>query len=296
MAKYLIGMHNAFDEIKYTRDYRKDFFGIEFCNLDSQQINRILQLKKEKGFEIGIHFPLNRMSYPKRDPLIFSKNQGESELAFEVLEKEIAYAKEINASYLLFHFPKPMIIDSNLNWEKARFQDYEYIDEAEYSYEIFRQKCFELFGWLNEKRQKYDVDIILEIEIINKYLYRGELLKQLLDKYSEIKLCLDTARLHVLNSIDEEFDIKTFLLDYAPYTELLHISNIQVQEKIMNGHYPALEGLKVQEGWGDIKNMLELISSKNKYLKILFEHRSDLISDTELQQCYDWISKYFDEA
>ena len=207
----------------------------------------------------------------------------------------MAYAKEINASYLLFHFPKPMIIDSNLNWEKVRFQDYEYIDEKECSYEVFRQKCFELFRWLNEKQQKYDVDIILEIEMINKYLYRGELLKQLLNKYSGIKLCLDTARLHVLNSIDEEFDIKTFILEYAPYTGLLHISNIQVQEKLLNGHYPALECLKIQEGWGDIKNMLELISSKNKDLKILFEHRSDLISDTELQQCYEWISNYFDE-
>lgn len=238
MAKYLIGMHNVFDELKYDRNYRKEFSGIEFCNLDSQQLNKILRLKKEKGFEIGIHFPLYREDYPRRDPLIFSKNQGESRLALHVLEKEMAYADEINASYLLIHLPKPMIINSSLNWGKYKFADYEYIDEKEYSYEIFEQQCHELFRWLDEKQQKYNIDIILEIEIINRYLYKG---------------------------------------------------------KLLNGHYPAIEGLKVQEEWGDIKNMLELISSKNKDLKILFEHRSDLISDTELQQCYEWISSYFNE-
>lgn len=165
----------------------------------------------------------------KRDPLIFSKDLEERKLACQAVEDEMAYATKIHASYLLIHFPKPIILQKDLPWEKCKFKEYEFIYETEYSYDEFEQRCKEIFKWLSSLKVQYHVPIMLELEMMNRYLYKGNLLEQLLQEYTEIKLCLDTARLHVLQAIDNQFDMDQFILQYAPHTKLLH--NIQYTGK-----------------------------------------------------------------
>ena len=60
---------------------------------------------------------------------------------------------------------------------------------------------------------------------------------------------------------------------------------------IENNHFPALPNLKVEDGWAPIEEYLRIIAKENANVKVMFEHRSDLISDEELEQCYSWISK-----
>ena len=56
-----------------------------------------------------------------------------------------------------------------------------------------------------------------------------------------------------------------------------------------NNHYPALRTLKIEDGWADIGAYLKIINEENDNCKIFFEHRSDLISDEQLEDCYCWI-------
>lgn len=51
-----------------------------------------------------------------------------------------------------------------------------------------------------------------------------------------------------------------------------------------------IPNLKIEDGWAPIENYLKVITKENKNIKIMFEHRSDLISDEELDSCYSWIS------
>ena len=46
-----------------------------------------------------------------------------------------------------------------------------------------------------------------------------------------------------------------------------------------------------EEGWASIEDYIKIIKEENKDAKILFEHASHLISDEELQGCYDWIDE-----
>ena len=288
MTEYLIGMHCKFDDIKYKRDYTSRISGIEFCNFNERkEIERMLEIAKEDNFKVGIHFPLKKTSYKYRDPLLLSPNKDEVLEAFEAIEKEIKYASEIEAEYLLIHFPKPMVIDETLSWDKCRFS---HEDET---IEAFKNQCNLVFKKLSELSTEYKIQIVLEIEMLNKYFYHGELLKELLEQYSDIKLCLDSARIHVLSSIDNNFDYKTFIKQMTKYTYLLHISNIKVTDIIENGHHPALIKLNKEDGWSDIGEFLNIISSENKDIKVLFEHRSDILTDGELSECYEWIMSYF---
>ena len=60
---------------------------------------------------------------------------------------------------------------------------------------------------------------------------------------------------------------------------------------LSGGHYPVLPDQKPSEGWADIKRFIEIINRFNRKAKVLFEHRSDLVSDEELDECYRWIEQ-----
>ncbi|WP_406242562.1 hypothetical protein ACF3M2_20755 [Tissierella carlieri] len=187
-----------------------------------------------------------------------------------------------------------MVIDERLNWEKCKFSHKdETIGEKGYGFEEFKNQCQYTFEKLSELSKKYKIQIVLEIEMLNKYLYQGKLLKDLLEAYPDLKLCLDSARIHVLSNIDYNFDYNIFIKEMAKYTYLLHISNIKVTDVIENGHHPALMKLNEQDGWSNIGEFLNIISSENKDVKVLFEHRSDILTEDELNECYDWVMSYF---
>ena len=296
MAEYFIGMHCEFDDNKYLRDFTKDIAGIEFCNFGEQEeIEKLVRRAHEDKYKIGVHFPLNKASYKYRDPLVIALDENERIEAFKGIERELQFGREIGIEYLLMHFPKPMPLDESLNWEMCPFASpAEREWQRDYPYDIFKDNCYKAFEKLSELSIKYGIQIVLELDFVNKYLYEGDLFKTLLEKYSNIKLCLDSARIHVQSKIDTSFDYKIFIKDMAKYTYSLHLSNVKVTDKLECRHYPPLRHLKVEEGWGDTVEFLRIISEEKKDLKILFEHDSKKISYEELINCYQWVKSYFE--
>ena len=57
-----------------------------------------------------------------------------------------------------------------------------------------------------------------------------------------------------------------------------------------NSHYPALPELNPAEGWAPIEDYLRIIREENSEVKIMFEHRSDLITAEQLEHCYEWVN------
>jgi len=57
-----------------------------------------------------------------------------------------------------------------------------------------------------------------------------------------------------------------------------------------------LKKLKNEPGWCDIDEFLLTVSEENTEQKILCEHRSDLITDEELEECYGWVKSYFESV
>ena len=44
--------------------------------------------------------------------------------------------------------------------------------------------------------------------------------------------------------------------------------------------------LEPEDGWADVETYLKIIREANDSFKILFEHKSGLISDEKLEDCY----------
>ncbi|WP_199615192.1 hypothetical protein [Paenibacillus alkalitolerans] len=60
-------------------------------------------------------------------------------------------------------------------------------------------------------------------------------------------------------------------------------------DKVEYNHHPVLPEQKPKDGWAPIEEYLEIIREENPGIKVMFEHRSDAISDEELERCYSWV-------
>lgn len=291
MRRFMIGQFNKYNEEKQQRDFRSDFFGVEVCQMESEDdIDRIKAIAITDDFELGIHFPLRSGQWRLRDPQYLSKHAEVKEASYDYMAREFEYAMKISPYYILIHYPKPVIIDDNVDWSKWRFADAsEYYYESEYDFELFEVNSESYFHWLSDKGKEHNFIPILELDAVNKYIYNTDLLERLLDKYPNIKLCLDIGRIHLQDMIDDNFSGYAFVERFAKYAELVHLWNVQVDTNLKNSHYPVLPSQEGANGWADVQRYMNIITKYNSQFKVLFEHRSDLISDEALDNCYEWV-------
>jgi len=293
MDNFIIGQHGVFSEIKYKRDFRDEFWGIEVCLLNSEkEIEKLLKYKTDDDYSIGIHFPMRSGQWKHRDPQFLSNDDEIRKESYEYMNKEIENAKRVHPEYILLHYPKPVILDSRVDWLGWNWR---FADESEYFYEnecdvnTFIERSKDFFSWLSKKAKAESFKPVLELDAIPRYIYETNLLTNLLREFPDIRICVDIGRLHLQDKIDVNFNSFAFLESILGFVSEVHLWNIQITDEVKNSHYPALSTLKPEDGWADVKKYFDILKQSDEKLKILFEHRSDLISASELEECYEWI-------
>ena len=288
MKRFMIGQFDRFDIKRQNRDFRDHFFGIEVNQMESLGELQILKDNiKSRNLKIGIHFPLLKNQWKSRDPQYLSKDSRTYKESINYMESEFARAEELNPDYILLHYPKPVILDDNVDWTSWRFNDdTEYYYESEISFNYFKERSKNFFKILSKQGKKYNFTPVLELDGLNKYVYETNLLEDLLDEYPNIKLCLDFGRIHLQDCIDDNFIGLDIVKKFGRYTHLVHLWNAKIGE---SAHYPALKSLNLEDGWGDMESYFKTLNEVNDNYKVLFEHKSHLISDVELEECYKWI-------
>lgn len=295
MKNFMIGMYGKYDEAKFNRDFRENFYGIEACLLRNEEdVEKLIKSTERNGIRFGVHFPLRYGISRLRDQQFLSLDEDIRKNAYKYIEDELEYIRDkgMKPEYILFHYPKPVILKENFNMDNWRFADKsEYVYEKDYHFNEFKKYSEKLFSWLSEKSFQYNFIPVLAFDALNKYVFNDDFVETLLEKYKRVKICLDTGRLHLQNKIDSNFDEKEIIKKYAKYTEVVHLWNVKVSGNLEYSHFPALPNLKVEDGWAPIEEYLKIIAKENPNVRVMFEHRSDLISDEELEKCYSWISK-----
>lgn len=293
MNNFLIGMHGRFDIHKYNRDFRPGFFGVEACMFPGEQeVDELACKAGEDGFSFGVHYPLIKKNTPYRDPFLIAPDAEVRREAWECFENETAYVSGKGAAYILTHFPKPVLVNRSLDLQYWRFAgDKEWMYSDTYPLELLEENLGAMFKRLSDVSKKYDIQVVLENDAMSTVLTKSSLLVELLERYDKVKVCLDIGRLHLQEKLDTSFNALEFTEMMAPHTYLIHLWNTNPIQNLSGGHYPVLPGQKPSEGWADIEGFIEIIKRFNNNVKVLFEHRSDLVSDEELNECYCWIEQ-----
>lgn len=295
MNRFLIGMHGGYDFKKFKRDFRKDFYGIEVCLFKDEDIDILKAESNKYNFNYGIHFPLRSGLSKVRDAEFLSLDSEKKESSYKRIEDELKFIKERNLEpkYILFHFPKPAIINENFNFNNWKFSDEsEYEFEKNYNFERFMKNTEYLLKWLSQKSEEFNFIPVLEFDALNKYILKRNDFDLLIQKYDKVKLCLDVGRIYIQSISNNDFNALSFIKRFAKYAEIIHLWNFKFGEEGYNyAHYPVLPELKESEGWAPIKEYLKIIKEENPDVKVLFEHKSDLINDEKLEECYKWVEK-----
>lgn len=298
--RFMIGQYGTFDFRKYARDFKTGFRGIEACLFQREE--DVVLLQKEAAvsdFRVGIHFPLRAGRSEVRDALFLSGKRQVRDEAYKLAEQELRDVKGMNPAYILFHYPKPVILDEAVDWSKWRFAcEAEYVYEQLYPLSELEKRSRELFAWLQEQSERYRFTPILEFDGLNRYIYEESFLIDLLKQYPKVRLCLDTARLFLQERLDPRFNAKSLLQRYAPYADLVHLSNLQLDDEntTVRSRVPVLPTQSPKDGWAPIKEYLSIILSQSPNVNIMFEHRSDLVGDEELEACYAWVEELIEQA
>jgi hypothetical protein len=101
MKRLMIGQFNKYNEEKQQRDFRGDFFGVEVCQMESEEdIEIIDSISKKDEFTLGIHFPLRTGQWRLRDPQYLSKNVDVQDESFDYMEREFKYSMKITPYYI----------------------------------------------------------------------------------------------------------------------------------------------------------------------------------------------------
>lgn len=292
-AQFLIGQYGGFDLGKYERDFKSHFFGIENCLYESEEdFDRLLSLSHKDGFKYGFHFAPRSGQHEFRDALFMSSDENVREEAFGFIEQELEYLRDrhLTPAYVLFHYPKPVRLDPQKDWELWYFDN-----EAEYEWDredselSFEARSEEVFQRLSHYGELYDFTPVLEFDAVPRVIVETDLLIRLLEKYPSIRICLDTARLFLQTLTDPDFDAMKVIHKYARYAKLIHLSNARYTDNAVLRHHPVLPRLSPNDGWAPIEDYLIAIRELNSDVLILFEHRSDRITDAELAECYEWV-------
>ncbi|CAG7642355.1 sugar phosphate isomerase/epimerase family protein [Paenibacillus allorhizosphaerae] len=291
MNRFLIGQHGRFDERKYKRDFKPGFYGIEACLLENEEHTaRLIEESTGRGFQVGIHFPLRAGRSKLRDALFLSPDDAVRQQAYDYVTNELDYMAKVKPSYILFHYPKPVVLDDRVDWKHWRFADAsEFVYESAYRLEECKEKSEALFEWLSDRGREYGFTPVLEFDALNRYVYATDMLEELLLRYPDIRLCLDTGRLFLQHKLDPYFDAAQVIRRYAVYADLIHLSNTQFTDRVQCHHYPVLPELDPGDGWAPIARYLGIVRERNPNVNILFEHRSDAITDEQLERCYAWV-------
>ncbi|TDF89424.1 sugar phosphate isomerase/epimerase family protein [Paenibacillus piri] len=291
MKRFLIGQYGGYDGSKTERDFRMHFYGMEACLFEKEEdVALLAELSRQKGFRVGVHYPMRAGRSQMRDALFLAQDEKVRTEALEGIRQELEFLRTLGPEYVLFHYPKPVILDDRLDWSTWRFADErEYVLESQYPIREFAEKSEELFRWLSGMAEEYDFTPVLEFDGVTRYIYDTDMLDELLGRYPAVRLCLDTARINLQDRMDPRFDGRRFIRRFAGYVKLLHLSNLRFDGQIRERHEPVFPEQRPENGWAPIADYLAIVREENPDILVHFEHRSDRINEEELERCYSWV-------
>lgn len=86
-----------------------------------------------------------------------------------------------------------------------------------------------------------------------------------------------------------------FVNKIGSYVGHVHLWNIRVTDGIFGSHHPALPTLDIEKGWGDVQRFLKVLNEHRRDYTVFFEHNPQVITDDELEACYQWINALVSE-
>jgi len=189
-------------------------------------------------------------------------------------------AEEYGAEYVVVHFPSPTSDASG---------------ESEEKLEAIAWRSCERLAELSFKR-----GIPIHIEGVGQSpLINAEFLTALLEEYSPLRYCFDTAHAH-LAALDNGFDLYDFAAELLHYLGSIHLWNARSRDDYLAfRHIPVHPSQRAEDGWVDIARVLRALTSDKNSISIIFEsERSypEALGDYDYREGVKWVKELLETS
>ena len=214
----------------------------EFFNFPPQEITGLKKELIDRDLARSIHAPLLKPDwYP--DPPTWSflcdVASDSRNRTFKMITETLVQAGDFGAEYIIVHFPIPSTDGAGESESKLR--------------NIAWKSCDQLA----ELSQRYGVPIHIEGLGNSPYLNDG-FLTDTLEQYP-LRYCFDTGHMRLASQACG-FELYDFAAAMAPFVGSVHLWNVRGLEDYRNfRHIPVHPSQNPDEGWGDIKRLLEIL-------------------------------------
>ncbi|WP_409346880.1 sugar phosphate isomerase/epimerase family protein [Paenibacillus sp. MBLB4367] len=279
-----IGMWGSFDASAWERFALGGINGLELCQMrDEAELRSAVRFCGDRGVAFGLHAPgIRRDAYVL--PKLTSSDAEERGAAIGHAEEQVELAREQGADYVLLHFPFPAFCPEKrseaLSWI---FPIPGIYDRSPFSERTFMEIGRRVFESLAELQLRYKQRIVLEYDFFGEYENK---FIELFREFPSVEAVLDTQRLDLHARAFPGFDPYGLIDAMAPYTYLVHYSNIQYEEHGMKRHLPVLSEQEGDVRFGDAIAYLKRLHQGNRRFHLLFEHQASLVAAEELASCY----------
>lgn len=282
---------------KITKYISPRISGLEICSInDNQALEEIKEFSIRSDLIVGIHYPL--FANRPKGPMLLSSDKTITDSHWRILEDDIKEAAHLNAQYFLIHVPKPVLVNRNIDLQYWRFsdkKDWQFSDQYMHLKSTLCANIEIFFSMLSKLSKKYNIKIYLENDLISTNLDLQNILCSMLEKYNQIKLCLDIGRLHLQAALDVDFSILQFIQLLGKCTRHVHLWNSSKVHNITGGHYPAIKRLDNIPGWADVAEILKAIKCQSDDFSVLLEHHLMLLKPAEAFLYYEYVQFMLEE-
>ncbi len=232
---------------------RKGFRRFELFNFPPDELPALKRILLSEDLAFGVHAPLVRPDwYPDPPTVSFlcNVNSEDRKLTMRMIEEAASQAQDIGAEYLLVHFPSPC---EDASGESERKLEY-----------IAWKSC----DWLAELSAKRGIPIVAEGVGASQHL-RADLLAKMFSEYPVLRFCYDVGHMK-LASLVRNLDPYEFAQAVKPFTIEVHLWNIRGREDYRRYHHiPVHPSQKPEEGWMDVRRIIEIFGEREDVFFIL---------------------------
>lgn len=236
---------------------------------------------RQRGWSFGVHHPLVQRHAWDWAPFWLDPDPDGAIAARRTAADAAGEAADLGASYVLFHYPWPSLIDPAIDYPRAGWKIPPVAQpESLWPRERLRDLSMRVFSDLEDAALMAGIRVVVELDGPNAHFFPSlapdDLCKELFLSHPALTLCIDTGRFDLL-ARQHGGDPVEYTERWLPFARHLHLhgANWDLREN----HLPPLPDHESQPGYAPVKEMALRVVTQHEDALVVLETNPARVTD-----------------
>lgn len=258
--------------------------GAEIGFMDDRSAAEVaIRAVRQRGWEYGVHYPLVQRHSWDWAPFWMDPDPAGAVQALRTAEGAALEAADLGASYILFHYPWPSLIDPDIDYSPAGWRIPPFAQpEALWPRDRLRGLSMRVFSVLEEAARRAGLRVVVELDGPNAHFFGPpdpcDLCTELFNLHPSLALCVDTGRFDLL-ARQHGRDPMELTERWLPFARHVHLHGANWDRR--ENHLPPLPDHENQPGYAPVKEMAKRIVAEHDDALVVLETNPAGVTDDD---------------